>query len=285
MNNHYFDAHCTQHLRQLHGVRWRRRSRNGSIGRLGIILLCLMYFCLMAATTTAEIVPRIDFSGKFIAGIGARGGAAASVPGNPFARPKLARKADRNNAVKQEKRRMKDIMEKIEVDRRDSNNASEIAKLGKKLNPKKLFAKAFTPAPRPLAPPHDVVNNDSEMDDFDIDDLENSVAVVPELKTSLFQTLGRLAVASAGIARSALKTSFDMVAVKHVTLEQIIGKWILEQQLELKDGVVLDVPAVLELFSADQLSLICDGYEHRSDFEFEERYLFITVILTVEYPT
>jgi hypothetical protein len=122
------------------------------------------------------------------------------------------------------------------------------------------------------------------MDDFDIDDLENSVAVVPESKTSLFQTLGRLAVASAGIARSALKTSFDLVAVKHVTLEQIIGKWILEQRLELKDGVVLDVPAVLELFSADQLSLICDGYEHRSDFEFEERYLFITVILTVEYP-
>jgi hypothetical protein len=113
-------------------------------------------------------------------------------------------------------------------------------------------------------------------------DADDGSPIVPEKKDptlsssttagAAFTTLKRYAFASGKLCRSALKTSYDLVAVKHVTLQQILGKWNLEQQIALKEDVILDVPAVLELFRGHQVSLICNGIEHKSEFEFEERY-------------
>jgi len=73
------------------------------------------------------------------------------------------------------------------------------------------------------------------------------------------------------LTKGSVKAAVDLCANKHVTLMQIVGKWRLQQEIEVRKGAFVACPATIELHEDGSVVTICDGQEFKSEFTFKER--------------
>jgi len=73
------------------------------------------------------------------------------------------------------------------------------------------------------------------------------------------------------LTKGSVKAAVDLAANKHVTLNQIVGKWRLQQEIEVRKGVFISCPATLEFLEDGTVVTTCDGQEFKSEFVFKER--------------
>ena len=73
------------------------------------------------------------------------------------------------------------------------------------------------------------------------------------------------------LTKSTMKGAVDLAANKHVTLHQIVGKWRLSQEIEIRKGVFISTPATFELTEDNTVITNCDGERYESEFILEER--------------
>lgn len=72
-------------------------------------------------------------------------------------------------------------------------------------------------------------------------------------------------------ARQSLKSSIDLLAGKHVTLKQILGKWRLNQDVVLRKGISISCPSTFELFKNGTITTSFEDQTYPSVFKFKER--------------
>lgn len=75
----------------------------------------------------------------------------------------------------------------------------------------------------------------------------------------------------AGVVRKVVKGAFDLVSVKHVSYYQILGKWNIYQDVELKGGAVFSYPVSVELHEDGSVTSRYNDEVHNSTFKFVER--------------
>lgn len=76
---------------------------------------------------------------------------------------------------------------------------------------------------------------------------------------------------AAKITKGTFKTAFDLVAVKHVSKSQLVGKWRLQQEVELRRGVIVNCPATIEFRRDGNAVTRFNGVEHITKYTFTER--------------
>mmetsp|Transcript_31514 Transcript_31514/g.45369 ORF Transcript_31514/g.45369 Transcript_31514/m.45369 type:complete len:299 (+) Transcript_31514:1241-2137(+) len=84
-------------------------------------------------------------------------------------------------------------------------------------------------------------------------------------------TLRSIATFGGSIVKSAIKTTVDFACNKQVSLDQILGKWRLHQEIRLPRGNSLSYPVAIELLKNGTIISSFDDEEFRSEFEFKER--------------
>ena len=95
-------------------------------------------------------------------------------------------------------------------------------------------------------------------------------------------TLGSIAVSSAKICRKAIKGAYDLCAIKHVALSQIYGKWKIQQDVTLRDGMSLNIPTIMDFQDDGKVIVTYNGIQYSSDYIFDERYHFIHYFIFVQ---
>ena len=80
-------------------------------------------------------------------------------------------------------------------------------------------------------------------------------------------------VLSGRASRKLFKSAVDICVAKHVSRAQICGKWRIEQQVELRRGVIISSPATIILLENNTLVAQFDGRTFRTKFVFIERYI------------
>ena len=71
--------------------------------------------------------------------------------------------------------------------------------------------------------------------------------------------------------RKTFKSTVDLLAGKHVSLAQIVGKWRLSQEIVLRKGVSVSCPSTFELFKNGSLATSFEDKVYLSTFTFKER--------------
>ena len=78
-------------------------------------------------------------------------------------------------------------------------------------------------------------------------------------------------------SRKVAKTTVDLCVVKHIKQEEIYGKWLMRQEVEVRKGIFVSCPATI-LFKEDDnssgggvVSTVFEGHEHKFKFKFTER--------------
>lgn len=87
-----------------------------------------------------------------------------------------------------------------------------------------------------------------------------SLDIVSKLSTGLIK-----------MSRKSLKYGFDLLAGKHASLDQIIGKWKLTQDVEIKPGVIYSCPATFKLLRNGTIITSCNGKVYYTKYSFKER--------------
>lgn len=80
-----------------------------------------------------------------------------------------------------------------------------------------------------------------------------------------------IANAALKLTKGSVKAAVDLCASKHVNLLQIVGKWRVQQEIEVRKGVFIACPATIELQEDGSVVTTCDGQEYKSEFTFRER--------------
>ena len=73
------------------------------------------------------------------------------------------------------------------------------------------------------------------------------------------------------MTKGSVKAAVDLCANKHVSLLQIVGKWRIQQEIEVRKGVFMACPATIEFLEDGSVVTMCEGQEYKSDFSFKER--------------
>jgi len=73
------------------------------------------------------------------------------------------------------------------------------------------------------------------------------------------------------LTKGSVKAAVDLCANKHVTMNQIMGKWRIQQEIEVRRGVFISSPATIEFCDDGSVLTTCDGQEFKSEFTFKER--------------
>lgn len=73
------------------------------------------------------------------------------------------------------------------------------------------------------------------------------------------------------LSRKSIKYSFDLLAGKHATLDQIVGKWKLTQDVEIKPGIIYSCPATFKLLLNGTIITSCNGKVYHTKYTFKER--------------
>jgi hypothetical protein len=71
--------------------------------------------------------------------------------------------------------------------------------------------------------------------------------------------------------RGSAKGVFEAVTSKHVSLEQVVGKWKLLQEVSSASGSVVTCPATIELLANGTILTTFNGAVMKSEFTFKER--------------
>jgi len=126
-------------------------------------------------------------------------------------------------------------------------------------------------------------NDDDDDDDGDDDDValgkdrskqkgrKPSTSSSPSLLESGVGTLANAATAAFKFTKGGVKSAVDLVAAKHVTLPQIVGKWKMEQEVQLSKGASYMCPATVEFTEDGQVLTTFEGKTFTSEFKFTER--------------
>jgi len=132
-------------------------------------------------------------------------------------------------------------------------------------------------------------NDDDDDDDNDDDDDDDdddvalgkdrskqkgrkpSTSSSPSLLESGVGTLANAATAAFKFTKGGVKSAVDLVAAKHVTLPQIVGKWKMEQEVQLSKGASYMCPATVEFTEDGQVLTTFEGKTFTSEFKFTER--------------
>lgn len=73
------------------------------------------------------------------------------------------------------------------------------------------------------------------------------------------------------VTKGSVKAAVDLCANKHVSLMQIVGRWRLQQEIEIRKGVFVACPATIDLLDDGSVITTCDGQEYKSEYIFKER--------------
>lgn len=133
--------------------------------------------------------------------------------------------------------------------------------------------------------PNDDANDDEDDDDDGDDDDDDDIPISKKStnskrsKTSgssslLESSVGSLATAATAafkFTKGGVKSAVDLVAAKHVTLPQIVGKWRMEQEVQLSKGASYMCPATIEFTDDGQVITTFEGKTFTSTFKFTER--------------
>ena len=122
--------------------------------------------------------------------------------------------------------------------------------------------------------------DDEDDDDEESDDTEVPVARSKKnygvkRKATMFETgVGSLTTAAASafkLTKGGMKAAVDLVSSKHVTASQIVGKWRMEQEVEISKGASVTCPASLEFTEGSEVITTFEGKSLTSDLKFTER--------------
>ena len=72
-------------------------------------------------------------------------------------------------------------------------------------------------------------------------------------------------------SRRSLKSAVDLLAGKHVSLQQIVGKWRLQQEVTLRKGIVVSCPSTFELLKNGTVVTTFEDQVFHSTYVFKER--------------
>ena len=105
------------------------------------------------------------------------------------------------------------------------------------------------------------------------------VAISKKTKKKKKQTMFGFGIESAGdlaskamkLTKGSVKAAVDLCANKHVNLLQIVGKWRIQQEIEVRKGVFVACPATIEFLEDGSVVTTCEGQEYKSEFTFKER--------------
>lgn len=118
-------------------------------------------------------------------------------------------------------------------------------------------------------------NND---DDSDIDEdvgKPQKKKYDTKRKATMFETsVGSLTTAAAAafkLTKGGVKVAVDLVSAKHVTLNQFVGKWRMEQEVQISKGASITCPASLEFTEDGRVITSFEGKAQTSEFKFIER--------------
>ena len=132
-------------------------------------------------------------------------------------------------------------------------------------------------------PGDDADGDDDEDDDDDDDDDDipiskksssskrSSSSGSSSLLESSVGSLASAATAAFKFTKGGVKSAVDLVAAKHVTLPQIVGKWRMEQEVQLSKGASYMCPATIEFTDDGQVITTFEGKTFTSTFKFTER--------------
>jgi len=73
------------------------------------------------------------------------------------------------------------------------------------------------------------------------------------------------------LTKGSVKAAVDLCANKHVSHMQIVGRWRLQQEIEVRKGVFVACPATIDLLDDGSVITTCDGQEYKSEYIFKER--------------
>lgn len=94
-------------------------------------------------------------------------------------------------------------------------------------------------------------------------------------KATMFETsVGSLTTAAAAafkLTKGGVKVAVDFVSAKHVTLTQFVGKWRMEQEVQISKGASITCPASLEFTEDGRVITSFEGKVQTSEFKFIER--------------
>jgi len=76
------------------------------------------------------------------------------------------------------------------------------------------------------------------------------------------------------VTKSAAKSTVDLAAVKHVTLRQITGKWRITQEVEVKRGIFMSMPATIDIKGNGDLVTTYNGEKIITSYNFVGKFSF-----------
>ena len=92
------------------------------------------------------------------------------------------------------------------------------------------------------------------------------------LVKNAFDITKKLAYGVGKAGKSVVKTSIDLCVNKHVTVNQIYGKWLIRQDVEVRKGIHVSCPATIQFHEEDgTVSTMFEGVEYKSKFIFKEK--------------
>ena len=118
-------------------------------------------------------------------------------------------------------------------------------------------------------------DNDEQSDDEEVPVARNKKNYGAKRKATMFETgVGSLTTAAASafkLTKGGVKAAVDLVSSKHVTASQIVGKWRMEQEVEISKGASVTCPASLEFTENGEVITTFEGKSLTSDLKFTER--------------
>ena len=109
-----------------------------------------------------------------------------------------------------------------------------------------------------------------------INENESSPTSSNSILKNTFDITKKVVSAITKTTRKVAKTTVDLCVVKHIKQEEIYGKWLMRQEVEVRKGVFVSCPATI-LFKEDEnssggvVSTVFEGQEHKFKFKFTER--------------
>lgn len=114
------------------------------------------------------------------------------------------------------------------------------------------------------------LNDDDDDDNSDRDDFDDS-PVSNSLVQSTFDLTKQLAISLGKAGKSLVKSTVNLCVVKHVTIDQIHGKWLLRQEVEVRKGIFVSCPATIQFMEDGTVVTVFEGVKHETKLTFTER--------------
>jgi len=146
-----------------------------------------------------------------------------------------------------------------------SSSSKTTSKSGKTMKNKSKKSSSLPKKKVSLDDDNDDDDDDSNKDEFDSPVSSSSFA------QSTFDLTKQLAVSIGKVSKSLVKSTVDLCVVKHVTEDQIRGKWLLRQEVEVRKGIFVSCPATVQFMEDGTVVTVFEGVQHKNKLTFTER--------------